>query len=409
MLLLAAQFTSQAADGIAQAAFADVLVLEPLGERTPARILAVFALTLLPYSLISPWLGVVVDRWRRRSLLVVSALLRAVLLFSLPLWSPLLPGDAGLYVAVLALLGLGRLWLTTKSAVLPGLLHERHLLGGNSISSGGGMISALGGGVAGIALAATLGSTSALVAAGAVYLLSSLVARLISSDPLPVHAGRSGLAVEIAKLRLELGAGLREVWRRRAVRLSLMGIFLLRAVVMFVAVIAILAINNEFPDATDRFGRLSAGAVALGAVGAGALLGALFTPALGRRLSRAALLLVGFVVAAIALLSLGAIGTLSSILALMFVGGFGAFVAKVAVDAEVQEGLQDVYRGRAFSLYDILYNIASVVAAGAVVALGASGDPRGPLLLAGVAALVMGAGLGVALNRAGMLQQLPSG
>jgi hypothetical protein len=43
--------------------------------------------------------------------------------------------------------------------------------------------------------------------------------------------------------------------------------------------------------------------------------------------------------------------------------GFGAFVAKVAVDAQVQEALPDEYRGRAFALYDILYNLASVVAA----------------------------------------------
>jgi hypothetical protein len=34
----------------------------------------------------------------------------------------------------------------------------------------------------------------------------------------------------------------------------------------------------------------------------------------------------------------------------------------VAVDAQVQEALPDEYRGRAFALYDILYNVASVVA-----------------------------------------------
>ena len=67
-LLLASQGSSQLADGIAQATLASVLVLEPLGQDTPGRILAVSTLTLLPYSLLSPFLGVFIDRWPRRGL-----------------------------------------------------------------------------------------------------------------------------------------------------------------------------------------------------------------------------------------------------------------------------------------------------------------------------------------------------
>ena len=81
--------------------------------------------------------------------------------------------------------------------------------------------------------------------------------------------------------------------------------------------------------------------------------------------------------------------------------GYGAFVAKVAVDALVQEALPDEYRGRAFALYDILYNLASVVAA---LSLVASAEFSLKLLLAsgGVLVLALAWLLGRAMTKAGM-------
>ncbi|MCA1837491.1 MAG: MFS transporter, partial [Actinobacteria bacterium] len=113
-LLIGAQFLGQAADGMAQAVFAYILVLEPLNTGAPSEIFKLFALTLLPYSAISPFLGVLVDRWSRRSLIVWTNLIRGALLLTIPLWRHAFPGHLALYIAVLTLLGFGRLFLTTK-------------------------------------------------------------------------------------------------------------------------------------------------------------------------------------------------------------------------------------------------------------------------------------------------------
>src|SRR5680860_1334302 len=78
--LLGAQFAAQAADGASQAVIANILVLEPLGQGTSGRVLEVSVLTLLPYSLIAPFLGVFVDRWARRSILIATSALRVFLL-----------------------------------------------------------------------------------------------------------------------------------------------------------------------------------------------------------------------------------------------------------------------------------------------------------------------------------------
>jgi MFS family permease len=134
-----------------------------------------------------------------------------------------------------------------------------------------------------------------------------------------------------------------------------------------VAIAAILVIKSEFPDAADRFGRLSTSALALGTTGLGAFLGAVSAPAVGRRLTKSGIMLLGFVVSGIGIIALGGIVSIYAVLGLTFLGGLGGFLAKVSVDAQIQEALPDAYRGRGFAVYDIVYNLASVAAALVIV------------------------------------------
>ena len=401
--LLGAQFAAQAADGASQAVIANILVLEPLGQGTSGRVLEVSVLTLLPYSLIAPFLGVFVDRWARRSILVTTSALRVLLLGAAI--AALVGGAAEttLYGVALVLLGLGRLFLTAKGASLPVTLREKHLLQGNSISGGGGMIAALVGGVVGLAAIAFSGPAPALGLAAVLYVVSAAVAASIGSAMRADRRGTAALSKEVARVAVELWDGLRQAWRRAPVRLPLAAIFLLRVVVIFVAIATILVIKEQFPQAGDQFGRLSVSALALGAAGVGAFIGAATAPLIGARLERSELILVGFGVSSLGLLTLGWVASLTAMLVLALVTGYGTFVAKVAVDALVQEGMPDEYRGRAFSLYDILYNLASVVAAGFLVAFGVSDAVRTPLVAAGVCCVGAALAMRSAFKKAGML------
>jgi MFS family permease len=401
-LLLGGQWLAQMADGMAQAALADYLVLEPGSQGSPGRILAIFALTLLPYSVVAPFLGVFVDRWARRSLLVWTNVARAALLLALALPPAGLPSTAWLLGGALVLLGLGRLFLTTKSATLPVVLHERDLLKGNAVSGGAGMIAALIGGIVGLAAVTAVDPAGALVIAGVAYGVAAVLVRALSSPMRHRPERADNLLVAVVRVARELRAGLRELHGRRRARLSLAGIFILRSSVMLVAIAAILVIRDYYPDAADRFGRISAGALALGTSSAGAFAGAIVTPALGRRLGNAGLILLGFAVAGSGISLLGGISDLRALLALTALGGFGAYVAKIAAEAQIQESIPDAYRGRVFSIYDILYNLASVVAA-AVVLVFAGSSWRAVLLPSGLVTLALAAALGLAMRRAGML------
>ena len=403
-LLLGSQFLAQAADGLAQAVFADVLVLEPLNAGTPARILVLFAVTLLPYSVISPFLGVLVDRWPRRNILVWSNHLRGVMLITLFAWSQLLPGNSALFGATLLLLGLGRLFLTTKGAVLPVLLHEHHLLRGNSLSSGGGMVAALLGAVAGIASVLVMPAEGAFAVAGVTYVAAALTAGAISMSLAHGTGAHEPIHRAVVTVATQLVDGLKAIWTRAHARLPLISIFLLRTLAMFVVIAAILIIKDAFGAEDERAGRLSSSALALGAAGVGAFAGAVTAPAVGRRLRRGGLILFGFAVSSAGIVALGGILDIYAVMALTFLGGYGGFVSKVAVDAAVQESLPDEYRGRAFALYDILYNLASV-AAGVVMVAFYPEDPdglRGLMIAGGFVGLLLTALMATAFRRAGI-------
>lgn len=399
--LLIGQFIAQAADGFAQATLANVLVLEPLNADTPNQVLYLFALTLLPYSLIAPFMGVFVDRWPRRSLMTWTNGIRGVLLATLPLWERALPGDVGMYAAMLLLLSLGRLFLTTKSALLPVLLHEHHLLRGNAISSGGGMIAALVGGAIGLFGSGAFGTSTAFVLAGLMYVAAGGFIRRLSQPFAHVHKHARNVSAAFGDVARELFEGVRAIWIELHARLALIGIFLVRTIGMFVFISVVLVIKDVFPERSQEFGRLSISALALGAAGAGAFLGAVTAPRTGRRLEKGGLILFGFAVSGVGVVALGGVHHVVALLALTFIGGYGGFVTKVAVDAQIQEVLPDELRGRAFALYDILFNLASVVA-GVLMVATQSLSLRPTLFVTGLVTIAAAALLGRTMAGAGI-------
>jgi MFS family permease len=383
-----------------QAAFVTILILQP--EGAPERILGVFALTLLPYSVIAPFMGVLVDRLPRRALLIGTSAARAVVVGVLAfIWGH---GDPILYASLLILTGLGRLFLTTKSASLPAVLNEEHLLRGNSFSGGGGIIAVLAGGILGTATLNLFSETWAFALAAVFYTVSAVTAGFITQRMDHRRGLKETTTQALARTMRELTDGFRTIWSKERARICLGGIFILRTIAVYVAITAVIIIKADYGGAS---GRLSASALALGAAGAGAFLGAIIAPRLGRRLNEPQLILTGYVMSAAIILLLGGFFQLAAVMGLMLFGGLAGFLTKVAVDAQMQEVLPDEYRGRGFAVYDILYNASSVVAAAALV-LTQHVSFRPLLLGVGVVNLLAAIAGAVLMQRAGMMQDVPA-
>ncbi|HYJ77533.1 MAG TPA: MFS transporter, partial [Actinomycetes bacterium] len=155
--LFGTRLTSQAADGAFQAALASVFFFSPERQTSASSVAGAFAVLLLPYSVVGPFAGVLLDRWRRRQILVVSNLIRTGMVLAVAALTALHIVGIPLYVAVLACLSVNRFFLAGLSAALPHVVTRAELVMANSVSTTTGTIVAILGGGAGFGLKKLLG------------------------------------------------------------------------------------------------------------------------------------------------------------------------------------------------------------------------------------------------------------
>jgi MFS family permease len=359
--LFATRATSQLGDGLFQLAAAALLLFEHPGRNPALTLTALVAVTLIPFSALVPFAGVFIDRWDRRRILTLTPVVRAILAALLPLAA--IRGKEGplFYAIALVVLSANRLFLATLSAVLPQLVPGRDLLVANSVAATGGSLA----NVSGLAL-------GALVAHWSSGRLASIVASIafagaaVLARGIPVRSERRGRARAMGQeLRVVLGdllEGFRRVRRSQRVSFAMSAVGMGQILVGYTTgVTAVVFIARLHLDTA------SVGAL-LGAVGFGLGLGVVAVPLVGRKLRPDTIVPISF--------SIGGIGVLVSASSLtrgrMTVGavivGLSYAFAKIPVDTIVQEDMPDAFRGRAFAVYDMLFNVARV--AGTAIAAG---------------------------------------
>jgi len=180
--LLASRFAAQWGDGVFQAGLGGAVLFNPERHTAPMAVAAGLAVLLLPYSLVGPFTGALLDRWDRRRILVVTNLLRGVPIMLVALAVGTGVTGAPLYLGALLVTGLSRFALAGMSAGLPHVAPPHHLVQANALAATVGSAVTVMGGMCAIGLRGLIGpgnTGSAWVTAGAV--LGSLVAAVIAA------------------------------------------------------------------------------------------------------------------------------------------------------------------------------------------------------------------------------------
>lgn len=422
--LFAVRLSAQWADGLFQAALGGAVLFNPEREADPLVVASGLAVLLLPYSLLGPFAGSLLDRWDRRRVLAGASVLRAVLVVAVA--AAVAAGWAGtpLFVLALAVTGVNRFVLTGLSAALPHVVPDTaRLVPANTLSvTVGAGISATGAGCA-VALRAVFGDgdagSAATVLAAA---LGSLVAaglaagfgrRALGPDRVPAPAdaaapvtagtppdGSGAPGVPPPRTRPSVPAdvlggftaGARATVTNPAVCAPFLGLVAHRLAFGINTLLLLMLFRHVFTpeDVPGAGGLLGVGVVA-GLTAAGLAVAALVTPPLVRavgtvRAVRAALAAAALAQAAVALWL-----TLPMVLVSAFLLGVFGQVVKLCADAGVQAGAGDVVRGRVFALFDAVFSVC-YVAAVTLAAVAGPADGRSPGLL-GLAAGLYAAGL----------------
>ena len=366
--LFAVRLLGQFGDGVFQASLAGAVLFNPERQAHAADVAAGFAVVLLPYSFVGPFAGVLLDRWWRQRVLVISNLLRALAVVGLG--AEIAAGLHGepFYLSALVVFSINRFFLSGLSAGLPHTVDPPDLVTANALSTTSGAIATTLGGTIAIVVRALIGShdiqyAAIAVAAALPYLASSFTARGFSREVLGPDAVERGNRETFRDVARWLVAGARHVAARKPALYALIMIGFHRFCYGVSTVSALLLYRNYFHDeGFFRAGLAGVGQI-IATVAIGAGVAALVTPAASRRLDfvRWPALLLG--IAAVGELALGLPYTMQLLLIAGFVLGFAAQGIKISVDTLVQQTIEDDFRGRVFSLYDTLFNITFVVAA----------------------------------------------
>lgn len=397
--LLSVRLLGQFCDGGVQAALGTFVLFSPERQATAAQVAVAFAVLLLPYSLIGPFAGLALDRWRRRQVLLRANLVRAALVLVLALQVGAAHDGLDLAVVVLVTLGVGRFVLAGLSASLPHVVRPDLLVTANALSPTAGTMAVAAGALLGVGVRAAAGGGDRgalvlLVLTAVGYAVTGLLATRLAADqlgpalPRAESAGRSGVRDVVA----ELVDGVGRLRVRPAAARAIGVVVAHRVAFGAVTVAALLLVRGALDPGQDADAALSDFALVAAGAAAGALLGAVATPRASRRIGPVAW-------SAATLLVAGAVGTpclvaamvLPSLPALICGGaalGFAGQSVKICADTAVQREIADDHLGRVFALYDIAVNVG-LVGGITLVAVVAPPDGVAPGVAIAVGALLL--------------------
>jgi MFS family permease len=366
--ILTVRWSGQLTDGLFQSALASFVLFSP--ERAPDAVSAAlaFAVVLLPYSLIGPYVGTFLDRFSRQRIIRNCNYIRAINLLIIAYLVNI--GSTGIILTIFVLLafGVNRLILAGLSAGLPLLVKKEELIAANALAVTGGTIWVVIGGGIGIAaknfvsqnygadfadsmviLLAAFGFT---VAALLCFRLEKMeIGPLPHEQPYENHGFKEILeGLKILKLHPDTLRGITAVAMQRS------GITAL-------TLMALLLERNTFNDPLDPDAGLAGFGMALAIAGIGIGLGAIISPYGVLKFGRhrwMRLLMFGCIPPL--LIYAYQVHEFTMIGSAFLVGLCGQGI-KVTNDALVQSKIKDEYRGRVFAFYDITVNAGIVTGA----------------------------------------------
>ncbi len=297
----------------------------------------------VPPLLVSPWAGVLVDRFDRRRLLIISDVSRTVvvLLFLLAntpdrLWL--------IYVLTVIQFAFSAVFEPGRSAILPSLVLADDLVLANTLSSVTWSVMLAVGAIAGGVVATLFGTAAALTVDAASFTLSALLINQIKRQP---SASRKEISVGTGDSGRNFTEGLRYVLRHPATGAAL----LIKLGLSLGSIDAVLIVYGTKLFVLGNNGTISL-SILWSAFGIGAILGPLLTNRINDGSVRAMrrLVIVGFVAVVVGWFLFGSASSLAIASLALMVRAMGGSVNWTYSSVIIQKSAPDEFLGRMFAL-----------------------------------------------------------
>lgn len=401
--LLELRFASQFGDGLFQAGLAGALLFNPDRAATPWAIAGAFAVLFLPYSLLGPFAGALLDRWDRRWVLVGANLGRLTLTLGVALLMASGASDVAVLCGALIVNGFTRFVASGLSAALPHVVPRAQVVTMNSVATATGALATFVGANfmllfrflfgAHDAGAAAILCLAALPVALALLLAVRFPPRVLGPDDTAraIH-GSVFYAVSTGWLH-----GARTVASAPTVAATLSGLAAHR-MVLGINTLLVLVIVRHTDAPTVEVAGLGSTWLFFAATGTGSLVATVVTPAAVRRWGRLAT--ANGALTAAALIQMCAAGLQLPVMVVCgFLLGTAGQIVKLCADSAIQMDIDDPLRGHVFAVQDSLFWVAFILAATAAAAVVPADGDSPPLVVAGSLTYLVGLAIHAVLAR----------
>ncbi|MDT7759848.1 MAG: hypothetical protein QOH27_5746 [Mycobacterium sp.] len=399
--LLELRAVSSLGDGLFQGGLVGALLFNPDRATSPWEIAGDFAVLFLPYSLLGPFAGALLDRWDRRGVLIGANLARLVLMVAVALVLAFGAGDGWVLLGALVVNGFTRFVSSGLSAALPHVVPRDQVVAMNSVQNATGaaalFIGAIfmlvprwlfGAGDSGSAAVIFLAATQVALA---LFLSVRVTPRVLGPDD-TARAVHGSVAYAVAT---GWGYGLRTVLGVQSVTATLSGVVAHR-IVFGINTLLILVLVRHTGSASVA--GLGVAALFAASAGIGAFLANFLTPAAVRRWGRYATANVALALAAV--IQLGAAGLdLPVMVTCGFLLGAAGQVVKLCADSAMQLDVDDALRGHVFTVQDSLFWVAFVGSVAACAAVIPADGHSPALVVAGAAVYLVGLAIHASVGR----------
>jgi MFS family permease len=362
-------------DGVFQSALASFVLFSPERQANALSAAIGFAVVLLPYSIVGPFVGTILDRVSRQRALFFANLARSVNLLVVALF--VFSGATGvaLTAVVLVAFGINRLILAALSAGLPLLIDSKSLITANAIAvTGGSVLVVIGGGIGvgvralvdGAALADHADSLLILLASGGYLTAALLSGRLSKYEIGPLEHEKA--AASFRQGFTDMREGIDFLRKNVDTARGIVATAVHRGGLTALTLTALLLERNTFNDPSRPEDGLQGFGIALTIAGIGVFLGAFLAPYGVARFGRHRWIKFAMFASALSPVFLAIWQTEVALAVTAFLTAFCGQNIKVTNDALVQSKIDDYYRGRVFAVYDVVVNSA-IVSGGLIAAL----------------------------------------
>ena len=368
--LLRIRWSGQITDGIFQSALASFILFSPERQASAVNAAVAFAVVLLPYSVVGPFVGTLLDRFSRQRAIFFANLTRSLTLVVIALL--IFNGRTGLEITVFVLIafGVNRLILAGLSAGIPLMTTPKELISANALAVTGGSVWVVLGGGIGLGIRQLLDLSGSADNADAVLILAAalgyLIAALLTSllgkteiGPRPHEIVKGSFTQGLIEMR----EGFQFLKDHADAARGIAATAIHRGGLTALTLTALLLERNTFNDPADSEAGLTGLSVTLSIAATGFVIGALAAPYGVRKVGRHRWIRLSIFAASFGSLLLVIDRTPILLGATAFFAAMFGQSVKVTNDALVQSKIDDYFRGRVFSVYDVVVNSAIVTGA----------------------------------------------